>query len=156
MTKTLSIGAAVKSTRERLGKTQLEFAAMLGCRANTVSRWERDAVKPSGIALIELLNLSKGEERDLVVRALMRETGPDIGYISALVEESVSAKHARSQLADAIANPKVVALLREYFGGPPMSEILSLWEQHKGNQKALKHFRDAAAFLRVQLANMER
>src|SRR5580658_7544593 len=109
----LSIGTAVKRIREHLGKTQLEFAAMLGCRANTVSRWERGAVKPSGIALIELIDLAEGEEKELLARVLAREMGPDIGALSSLIEEGVLVKVARSQLADAVANPKVLALMRE-------------------------------------------
>ena len=150
----LSTGAAVKRTRERLGKTQLEFAAMLGCRGNTVSRWERDAMKPAGIALIELIDLAEGEEKDRLTRDLAREMGPDVAALSSLIEQGVLAKIARAQLAELIDYPKVIALLREYFGGPPISEIFSLWERHKGNRKALKHFWDAAAYLRVQLANM--
>lgn len=152
----LSIGAAVKGIRERRGKTQLEFAAMLGCRANTVSRWERNAVKPSGIALIELIDLAEGEEKNLFARALASEMGPDIEALSSLIDEKLLVQAARSQLYEVLASPKVIALLREYFGGPPMSEIFSLWERYKGNRKALQHFRDAAAFLRVQLASIDK
>ena len=65
-----SIGTAVKRIRERLGKTQAEFAAMLGCWANTVSRWERGAVKPNGFTLIQLIDWAEGEEKEPLARQL--------------------------------------------------------------------------------------
>lgn len=71
----LSVGAAVKHIRERLGKTQVEFATMLGCREITVLRWEKEAFKPSGIALIQLINLAEGEEKEPLARLLALDIG---------------------------------------------------------------------------------
>jgi len=71
----LSIGTAVKRIRERLGKTQLDFSTMVGVRENTVWRWEKDAARPGGIALIQLIELAEGEEKEPLARLLALDLG---------------------------------------------------------------------------------
>jgi len=113
-------------------------------------------MRPAGIAMIRLELWAEGEEKEILSRDLVaREVAPSVEVIASVVEEEVRAKTARWQAERAAADPRVVAVLGEYLGGPPISEIFCLWERHKGNRKALKHFRDAAAFLRVQLAGMD-
>jgi transcriptional regulator with XRE-family HTH domain len=40
-------GAEIKSTRELLGLTQVQFAQLLGVHPITVSKWERDVSPPT-------------------------------------------------------------------------------------------------------------
>ena len=133
---------AVKRMRNRFGKTQEEFAEMVGCRANTVSRWERGEITPSGLALIRLIDMADAEERDCLKRWLLRDgTWREMPGGGAWTR-TISARGAFRKLKHRDAHT-------------PAAEILSLWERYKGNRKAIQYFVDAASFLRVQLAKME-
>jgi len=44
----------IKKQRDKLGLTQVEFAARLGVDPITISRWERGLSKPSKLALRQL------------------------------------------------------------------------------------------------------
>jgi transcriptional regulator with XRE-family HTH domain len=147
-----SIGTIVKAIRKRSGKTQVEFAAALGTSGNTVSRWERDAMKPAGISLAQLISRAEGDDREALVREMnLLGNQPDARSSPAVIA-------LVNYMAD-IFQPETAAALRALYEsqhGGAIADILSLWEQHKDNWKALKHFRDAAAFLRVQLMNIDK
>jgi transcriptional regulator with XRE-family HTH domain len=151
----LSIGAAVKRIRERLGKTQLELSAMVGVRENSVWRWEKDASRPSGIALVQLMELAEGEEKEPLARALKLDLGTRVDLTDGWREIPGTG----SWLPREILRTRSWPLSDSFAEGtyePPTAEIISLWKQYKHNRKALKHFRDAAAFLRVQLAGLDK
>ena len=50
----------VKALRLRLGKTQEEFALMIGVSSGAVSRYERHDVKKQKNALLKMKELSEG------------------------------------------------------------------------------------------------
>ncbi len=56
---TVLTGETIRALRERLGLTQVEFAALLDAHPITVSRWERPANRhrPSGAYAAALLRL---------------------------------------------------------------------------------------------------
>jgi len=49
------VADAVRSVRKALGKSQDEFAEILGCRRNTVSRYELGKLMPGPIILVRML-----------------------------------------------------------------------------------------------------
>ncbi len=56
----LKIGKRVKRIRKRLGKTQVEFAKMLGVKNPvSVSRWENDEARPRLETWDKILRLEK-------------------------------------------------------------------------------------------------
>ena len=50
----------VKSIRERLGMTQVQFAARIGVSFATVNRWENGQTKPARLAWQQVLDLEVG------------------------------------------------------------------------------------------------
>ncbi len=54
---------AIKALRARLGLTQPQFAALIGCDAITVSRWERGIRRPQGLYARELRRLMEQSDR---------------------------------------------------------------------------------------------
>jgi transcriptional regulator with XRE-family HTH domain len=111
------IGAAVKGIRERLGKTQREFAVMLGCRANTISRWERGSMKPAGLALIELIDLAEGQEKERLARDLAGEMSRDPEFSRSteqfLIEAARSGQKLSAYLNDRLAEAAAESALRQ-------------------------------------------
>lgn len=53
----------VKKLREKLGLTQVEFAARLGVNPITISRWERGICRPSKLALTQIECLATEDRR---------------------------------------------------------------------------------------------
>ena len=147
--------------RMRLGKSQAELAATLGCQRNTVTRWEMDLVKPSPVMLMLLSDLAVEEERSPLTEELAGHVGALMQLTRGAVQRQLTA------VAAWLDNPQNAALVQKFFeesppnerrqkqAENPIGEILSLWAQYGANRNALKYFRDAAAFLRVQLAGMD-
>jgi transcriptional regulator with XRE-family HTH domain len=53
------VADAVRSVRKALGKSQDEFAEILGCRRNTVSRYELGKLMPGPIILVRMLDVAE-------------------------------------------------------------------------------------------------
>src|ERR1035438_9186591 len=68
-----SFGLAVRTVRSRLGLTQAEFAAKIGCNQNTVSRYEGGKQVPSFASLTAVWNLADTTEQHLLMAHLTRE-----------------------------------------------------------------------------------
>ncbi len=83
----------VKSVRERLGLTQVEFAARIGVSFATVNRWENGQTKPARLAWRQVLDL-------------------EARLSSAAAEPEAAAAPARAPL-DFTARPAVVAAVAE-------------------------------------------
>ena len=58
-------GDELRGIRKRLGKTQVEFAALLGTHGNTVARWERGerGISESIARLVKLTVATVGKAR---------------------------------------------------------------------------------------------
>ncbi|HEY9142110.1 MAG TPA: helix-turn-helix transcriptional regulator [Bryobacteraceae bacterium] len=176
----MTIGEAVRSLRKRSGKNQKEFASVLGCQPNTVSRYELGIFPPGPLVLINLLHLAESASFDATV-----EKGVINGELKALYDRgligggrsadetialmsSVSAAMLRQgvighQLMDILPEKK-----RREFGPQFMpavahvieacdtvdqsvADILQLWAAHSRNKEATQYFREALGFLRGQL-----
>jgi len=59
------MGRVVKILRISSGKTQEDFAAELGVRMNTVSRWERNDSQPSRLAKERIRHFYLSQKADL-------------------------------------------------------------------------------------------
>jgi transcriptional regulator with XRE-family HTH domain len=122
-----SIGMAVKHIRARLGKTQLEFATMFGCRENTVRRWEHDEFKPRGIALIQLIDLAEGEEKEPLALELALDIGPRRVDLTDGTWREIPG--SAGPLAGSVAGQKLTAFLRDRSSALEPAEQLerSVW-----------------------------
>jgi transcriptional regulator with XRE-family HTH domain len=161
----VEIPAVVRQIRKRLGETQTEFAWVLGVAQNTVSQYETGQIAPGLKALSALYEYAEGNnEKAVLVEATRRELLPRPGEQDpALIVERLK-KLARPSLNTAqraaLRYPPQLAgflvLTTKILDGEivldeSIMEILHLWADHAGNRKVSRHFRDAAAFLRVQL-----
>src|ERR1017187_2336131 len=118
----LSIGTAVKRIRERLGKTQVEFASMLGCRQVTVWRWEKDAFKPNGFTLIQLIDWAEGEEKEPLAHQLALDLRTPIDIYDGTWREIAQSGAALVEAAR--AGQKMGAFLRDRLAAEePMGQI---------------------------------
>ena len=111
----LSIGTAVRRIRERLGKTQVEFAALLGCQEITVLRWEKDAFKPRGIALMQLIDLAEEEEKEPLALQLALDIGPRRVDLTDSTWREIPGS-AGGPLVGSFAGQKLAAFLRDRAG----------------------------------------
>ena len=66
----INLAHAIRAVRQRLDKTMVEFAEMIGCRQSTVSRYESGKLVPGRSVLILLLQLAQGAERGPILDAL--------------------------------------------------------------------------------------
>jgi transcriptional regulator with XRE-family HTH domain len=177
----MNISEAVRSLRKRLGKNQKQFAAMLGCRPNTVSRYELGSFSPGALVLIGLLHLAESAKLDAaaetgVIRRELRSLY-DRGLIGGAptADETIALMHSTSTavLTQAQMGHEIMDILpeekRRDFGlrqfihavtavleacdtvDQSVSDILHLWAAHSRNEAAVQFFREALGFLRGQL-----
>jgi transcriptional regulator with XRE-family HTH domain len=66
----LSLGETISAIRQRLGKTIVEFARLVGSDHTSVSRYESGQIVPGKPILILLLLLAQGDEKPPLVKAL--------------------------------------------------------------------------------------
>jgi DNA-binding transcriptional regulator YiaG len=69
--KTVKKSTEIRSLRDRLGMTQVEFARLLGVAANTVARWERGELGLSHSTL-KLFSVLKGWSSPSEVKRQLR------------------------------------------------------------------------------------
>ena len=161
----IGIPAVVRQIRKRLGETQAEFAWVLGVAQNTVSQYETGQIAPSLKALSVLYEYAEGdEEKAALVEATSKELLPrsvdqSPSQIIERLKKLAAPPLSTAQRATLKYPPQLASFLLltvkvvdgELVLDKNILEILHLWADHAGNRKASRHFRDAAAFLRVQL-----
>jgi transcriptional regulator with XRE-family HTH domain len=84
-----SMGATIKAIRKRLGKSQEEFARVLACRHNTVSRYELDKFVPGTGALVRPYDLALPGEKKLLAEEIKRQIGTGIVSRDATIEAPI-------------------------------------------------------------------
>lgn len=171
----MTIAQAVRGLRKKLQKNQIEFAEMLGCQQNTVSRYEVGKLTPGPLVLIKLAQIASqhgaGEEKVPVDNLLRQQFETGIFSGGASAEEAIArlSPHVdRMLLTNAIMDllppdkrkdfgfrQFVPAVANIFYDcgvvAVSVSEILALWPAHWNNPIAEAAFRDALGFLRGRL-----
>ncbi len=176
----MTVGQAVRSLRKRLGKNQLEFAELLSCQRNTVSRFELENLPPGPLILMRLLQIAKSsgdspdEEaaitRELKSRYEQGEIGGTVDVdalvsrITPLLEELRRADVIMSALPmEKILDfgfrqfvPAVAHIIEKCDTvDQSVTDVLQLWAAHSKNKEVVEYFREAAGFLKGQLWNQK-
>lgn len=163
----MRLPAAIRQLRERLGKSQAEFAHLLRCSQNSVSRYESGQVSPGLGPLLRLHDISKGEERDFFAAQIKTELAPRYGFnpaasidvLRGVIEDAAiedlflqnipPSRHREWQpLAEVIA----ALLSTDRIVDESVVEILRLWERNYNSPRVKALLRDIVGYLRVQLA----
>jgi len=161
-----NLASAIRAARQRLGKTMVEFAEMIGCRQSTVSRYESGKLVPGRSVLILLLQLAQGAERGPILEALgvsrAVATGwPERDLIEALktfeeyLELSSAPPRARGRRREDSLAAFARAAKRIVLQGAPVEpalvSVLEHWTAHGANPAARQVFRQLVAYLDVEL-----
>jgi transcriptional regulator with XRE-family HTH domain len=163
----MSLASSIKSIRSRIGRTMIEFAALIGCKQSTVSRYESGKLIPGRSVLLLLLQLAQGTEREIILDALGVNQSVALGWIerdflNALwtFEDYLRATGAGCQKRDLTAEKNRIVLfssatkeiiLRGRPIEPALIAILNLWLAHADNPEAHIYFQHAASYLDVEL-----
>ncbi len=165
---------AIRNIRKRLNKNQTEFAAVLGCRPNSVSRYESGKVTPGPAVLYRLWDLALGAEREAVGEKLKQVLGQQVSGESEVIidlePDSLRAAFSVDIAVEMVLNavpkrkrgplrPFLLAAIRTAVEvrsvDDSLTEILNVWLQNAHSPKARGLFRDAAAYLRVRFAGAD-
>ena len=174
------LAQAIRSIRNRLGKTGVEFARLLGINQAMVSRYERGTCLPGYIVLGRLLELAEGTEKNAILdrvrhlleraqlteQAALKELRTIDRWRPIDLRESLEARgwrvlseepmqilrSAPPQLGDfALLAADIVRRGKEV--DPSLVQILTLWLAHDTTDDAVRgYFADAVKFLEVSLA----
>ncbi|MEN6535951.1 MAG: helix-turn-helix transcriptional regulator [Bryobacteraceae bacterium] len=162
------LGKTIRGIRNRLGKTMVEFAEIIGAKQSTVSRYEAGKLIPGRPVLLLLLQLAKGNESGPVLDALGVEKGIAQGWntlqlLEALktfegyLEGSRSDSRVRRVCADARPSLEAFAevaqkiLLQCRDVDSSVVRILNHWLDSGTDPSVVEFFRHAAAYLDVEL-----
>jgi len=166
-----NLAHAIRAVRQRLDKTMVEFAEMIGCRQSTVSRYESGKLVPGRSVLILLLQLAQGAERGPILDVLgvsrAVATGwPERDLIGALktfeeyLDLSSAAPRARDRGREASLAAFARIAKRVILEGSPVEPalvgILDRWIAHGADPAARRVFRQLAAYLDVELTVLGR
>jgi transcriptional regulator with XRE-family HTH domain len=163
------IGKTIRSIRIRLEKTMVEFATLIGAKQSTVSRYEAGKLKPGRPVLILLLQLAKGGEKAAILQALgvERTVAQDLesrqliealrtfeSYLESPLRhgKALQAKpDGGSTLVDFVKAAKRIILAYEDVD-PSVTAVLNHWYKAGTDPGTREVFRNAAAYLDVELA----
>jgi len=166
----INLAHAIRAVRQRLDKTMVEFAEMIGCRQSTVSRYESGKLVPGRSVLILLLQLAQGAERGAIMDALGVSPGAATGWtqpnlIGALktfeeyLDLSSGAPRPRGREPEDSLAAFARAAKRIVLQGAPVEpalvSILDQWIAHGANPAAWQFFRQLVAYLDVELTVLE-
>lgn len=158
------LGPTIRAIRKRLGKTMVEFAEMIGCKQSTVSRYESGKLVPGRSVLILLLQRARGSERQPVLdalgvsgtvpagwseRQLLTALRPFEDYLAVSGSARRHAPSSTSLASFASAAQRIVTGGRQV--DPALVSILQQWTAHHSDPRAIPHFQNVAAYLKVQL-----
>lgn len=141
---------------------QARLAYLLRVRQSTVSQYETGRIEPSVPVLARIYEVANESERRVIaaevagdvfsteeVRQLLRELRDTDALLTSIYEENLPPEFSKF----AIAVSSVLHRCSSIDGS--ITEMLELWVKHHGSNSAIGYFRDATAFLRVQLAKFE-
>jgi len=162
-----SLGEAIRAVRKRHGRSQAEFAELLGCSRNTVSRYELDELTPSRSMLLLILPMAEGDERGYLLDHLglspwevegleSDEVKSGVRQFEEFVAKGGIDKRAKKDLVREFAE-----LALEVVRSPerPMTramvDILKKWVTWRDWEKARDLFEKVAVYLDIELKPFE-
>src|ERR1039458_9099502 len=163
----MDIPELIRQMRSRLNQSQAEFARLLGCSQNSVSRYESGAQPTLGI-LLRLHDLGLAPEREtldthikkaLGARGKFFSAGASVENLRGLIEDSALEEQFLQNVSPALRaqwEPMVgiiVALiLTDRVVDESIVEILRLWKWQGNDSRTTELLRDVVGYLRLQLA----
>lgn len=157
-----SLGETISTIRQRLGKTMVEFARLVGSDHSSVSRYESGQIVPGKTMLILILLLAQGDEKPPLLKALgMRDDGETQqafeGALESLLEYERLATRSRSRsakdtgLTEFVKEAVAIANARLSLD-PAVAEVLRRLRASNANRRVQAHFRNFLVYLDIALA----
>ena len=157
----LTIAEAVRSIRTRRRTKLTEFAKLIASDPGTISRYESGAIAPSKAALLVLLLLAEGDEKQPILDALGvvddSKIQEDFAGARQALEEYCRSSRKRSGktkqnlvLAEFAKEAVAIVTGREAVE-PSLVKLVQLWRQYGSDSRIHQHFRTAFSYLEVAL-----
>lgn len=164
----MDMSELVRQMRSRLTRSQAEFARLLGCSQNSISRYESGSQPALGI-LLRLYDLGLPAEREtlgayikkgLSARGKFFSTGASIEALRGLIQDSAIEEQFLQQVSPALRAQwepliEIIAdlILTDRVIDESIVEVLRLWSWQGQDPRMPALLRDVVGYLRVQLAN---
>ena len=162
----MDIPALVRQMRSRLNQSQAEFARLLGCSQNSVSRYESGAQPTLGV-LLRLHDLGLATEREtlethikkgLGARGKFFSTGASVENLRGLIEDSAVEEQILQNVSPTLRTQweplieVIVELIRtDRVIDESIVEVLRLWRYHGQDSRMAALLRDVVGYLRLEL-----
>jgi transcriptional regulator with XRE-family HTH domain len=155
----LTVGGAIFAIRNRMDRTMVEFARIIGTDHSTVSKYESGKVPPSSSMLILLLLLARGDERAPLLKALGIGDDAELqavyqGAVDSLLEyDRLAARaHSKSEKEEGLrkfVKEASAIVASEIPLDPAVAEVLGLIQVPEAGQKIQAHLRTLLACLDI-------
>lgn len=163
----MDIGDIVRQMRTRLNQSQAQFARLLKCSQNSVSRYESGDSTPSLGTLLALHDIGLPEERLVVdaylkrglsVRGKYSSPNASIDALRGLIEDSAFEEQFLAHISPGLREkwePLIEILARivltDRVVDESITEIVRLWEPHSGDDRMKAWLRDLVGYLRIKI-----
>jgi transcriptional regulator with XRE-family HTH domain len=165
----MDIPGLVRQMRSRLKQSQAEFARLLGCSQNSVSRYESGSHPTLGI-LLRLYDVGLPAEREILETHIKRglsargkffSKGASVDVLRGLIEDSAIEEQFLQNVSPALRTQweplvEIIAalILTDRVVDESIVEVLQLWRWRGPSEPRMAALlRDVVGYLRLQLAN---
>jgi transcriptional regulator with XRE-family HTH domain len=156
-----SLGETISAIRQRLGKTMVEFARLVGSDHTSVSRYESGQIVPGKPILILLLLLAQGDEKPALVKALGLRDDDETqrafeGALASLLEYERQATRSRGKarkdagLTEFVKEAAAIANARLSLD-PVVAEVLRRLRVSNADRRVQTHFRNFLTYLDIAM-----
>jgi transcriptional regulator with XRE-family HTH domain len=156
-----SLAETISAIRQRLGKTMVEFARLVGSDHTSVSRYESGQIVPGKPILILLLLLAQGDEKPPLVKALGLRDDDETqrgfeGALASLLEYERQAARSRGKarkdagLTEFVKEAAAIANARLSVD-PAVAEVLRRLRESKADRKMQTQFRNFLIYLDIAM-----
>ena len=129
-----TLAKTIRSIRQGLKQTMVQFAESLGTEQSTISRYEAGQLVPSKTVLILLYVLASGDNREAILEALgASATAIRERYRGA--EETLMKLPSNTDTTIVEFAEESAALVRSREVDPELLDLVKLWRKHNGNRK---------------------
>jgi transcriptional regulator with XRE-family HTH domain len=164
----MGLGELVRQMRTRLNCSQAEFAKLLRCSQNSVSRYESGDSTPGLGTLLVLHDIGQIEERRIIDSYLKKSLGtrgkyfvhPDasIDSLRGLIEDSAIEEQFLARIPSNLREKwePLIEVLAGFVGtdrvvDESIVEIIRLWGLHYKDRQMESRLRDVVGYLRISL-----